>query len=332
MNSKNPVTILIFHQKYTPELTIQPTQLNQLQTGFGQIKWKIVEKVEHYFDAMVEAQIIWSNVFPIQYPANMSKLQWYQTTTTHTGGTIPEIAFQKKLTITNSRSVYAQNASEMVMGYLLSLAKQFSTLWTAQQNKHWMFLNEFTEKHRIQSLNGKKLGILGFGAIGQATAKKAKYFGMKVLASDIRKDLPISELDGFYLNDPSPIFSESDFVLISIPSCSQTKGLVNDRLLAQMKETACLINLSPASVLDEDYLYNMLKYKDVPAAILDCTNLQPLPPIHPLYQLDNIFITPHVACYDEQILEKLVDHFATNLKYFLAGKPLNDPIINYDYP
>ncbi|MBI2335511.1 MAG: hypothetical protein HYU97_01965 [Deltaproteobacteria bacterium] len=312
-------------------MTIAPSMLADLQKEFSKMEFVIASSVDEYFNHLSRAEIIWSNVFPVGFPQNTLQLKWFHTTTTHTGGQIPETAFRSSVFLTNNRSVYAENASEMVMAYLLIFAKQFVTLYTAQQQKTWLSLSQFPEKHRIRSLMGQTLGIVGFGAMGQSTAKKAKMFGMKVIASDINPTLNTALLDEFYLDDLKPIFVNSDYVLIALPLCPSTQGIISDKLLAQMKETACLINLSLGQVLDEIYLYNMLKYKDIAAAVLDSFQMQPLPPIHPFFELDNLLITPHVACYDQYVLTKLITHFRMNLTRYLAGETLIDPIPNYDY-
>ncbi len=323
--------ILVLHQKGDPKLTIQTNELETLVQKFQDIEWILTETADKYFDNIPQADIIWSNIFPFGYPQNTTQLKWFETTTTNMLEQIPQAAFQNKLLMTNSRSVLAQNASEMIMSYLLCCTKQVTTLLAAQQQKEWLAPSQFPEKHQIKSLADKTLGIIGYGAIGQATAQKAKCFGMQVIASDLRSNLDKTHVDKIYCNEMEPVFAESDYLLISLASTPKTKGIITDKLLSKMKESACLILISPMAVIDENYLFNMLKYQDIAGAVLDSFNMHPLPSIHPLYDLNNVMITPHIACYSENLTTLLIKHFAENLERYLNQKDLLDPIIDYDH-
>jgi lactate dehydrogenase-like 2-hydroxyacid dehydrogenase len=141
---------------------------------------------------------------------------------------------------------------------------------------------------------GATLGIIGFGRIGQAVAKRATGFDMRILYYDPNASPSGSNLPAVS-TDLDTLLQESDFVSIHVPLTSETRHLVNANFLSKMKSSAVLVNTARGGVLDQDALYKALKEHHIFAAALDVTDPEPLPLDSPLLELDNCIIVPHIA-------------------------------------
>jgi glyoxylate reductase len=168
---------------------------------------------------------------------------------------------------------------------------------------------------------GATLGIVGFGRIGQAVAKRATGFGMRILyydhsASDSESSLPAISTD---LNT---LLAESDFVSLHVPLTPETRHMVDAEFLSKMKPNAVLVNTARGGVLDQSALYETLKKKRIFAAALDVTDPEPLPLDNPLLELDNCIIVPHIASASVQSRDLMSYLSAKNLLAGLNGEKL----------
>jgi len=168
---------------------------------------------------------------------------------------------------------------------------------------------------------GATLGIIGFGRIGKAVAKRATGFGMQILyydhsASGSDPDLPAVSTD---LNT---LLAESDFVSLHVPLTPETRHMVNAKFLSKMKPSAVLVNTARGGVLDQSALYETLKEKRIFAAALDVTDPEPLPLDSPLLELDNCIIVPHIASASVQSRDMMSYLSAKNLLAGLNGEKL----------
>jgi len=167
---------------------------------------------------------------------------------------------------------------------------------------------------------GATLGIVGFGRIGQAMARRARGFDMRVLCYDpylASVDPDVAELVA--LDD---LLAESDFVSVHVPLTEQTHHLIGAAEMAKMKSTAVLINTSRGPVVDPDALWQALESEVIAAAALDVTEPEPIPADHPLLDHPNCLITPHIASASVATRDKMAVIAAENLLAALAGRPL----------
>jgi len=168
---------------------------------------------------------------------------------------------------------------------------------------------------------GATLGLVGFGRIGRAMARRAAGFDMRVLYYDplAREAQAVSAMRVESLDD---LLEQADFVSLHVPLNAETHHLMNSAALARMPPTAVLINTSRGAVVDMDALYEALKSRRIFAAALDVTEPEPLPLDHPLYELDNIIISPHIASASGSTREKMASMAAHNLLAGLRGERL----------
>jgi glyoxylate reductase len=167
---------------------------------------------------------------------------------------------------------------------------------------------------------GATLGIIGFGRIGQAVAKRAQGFAMRVVYADPLA-LPVQGIDATPV-DLDTLLREADFISVHTPLNEETYHLIDARALAKMKPTAVLVNTARGSVVDPQALYRALKEKHIFAAALDVTEPEPIPLDSPLLELDNLIVVPHIASASRSTRDKMAWMAAQNLVAGLKGERL----------
>jgi glyoxylate reductase len=168
---------------------------------------------------------------------------------------------------------------------------------------------------------GKTLGLVGFGRIGQAVAKRASGFEMRVIYHDPTAR-PVPGLQAQAVSSLDELLHQADFVSLHVPLTEATRRMVNADFLSKMKPNAVLVNTARGGVLDQDALYAALKNKQIFAAALDVTDPEPLPLDSPLLRLENCLIAPHIASASEQSRDDMALLAAENLIAGLKGERL----------
>jgi len=175
-------------------------------------------------------------------------------------------------------------------------------------------------------LSGATLGIVGFGRIGQAVARRAAGFNMRILAYS--PSLTQDEAAAFNAHrvELDELLRESDFVSLHTPLNNDTRHLINRDTLARMKPTAILVNTARGGVVDQEALYDALRNGVIGGAALDVTDPEPLPPDHPLLALSNVTIVPHVGSASKWTRDQMAIMAADNLIAGLKGEPLPNEV------
>ncbi len=167
------------------------------------------------------------------------------------------------------------------------------------------------------------LGIIGYGRIGQALARRARGFEMRVLYYDpFHQEEPAAGESRPQKVALDTLLRLSDFISLHVPLNEQTYHMINAEAFSKMKPTAILINTARGAVVDPQALYQALKSGQIAAAALDVTEPEPLPPQHPLLSLDNLIVTPHIASASVETRGKMVQMALENLKAGLRGERL----------
>ena len=169
-------------------------------------------------------------------------------------------------------------------------------------------------------LGGKTLGIIGFGRIGQATAKLAQAFGMRVIThSRTRKENDL----GVNFVDMDTLLAQSDFVSLHCPLSAENSGMVDSEFIAKMKDGAFLINTARGGLLDEQAVSVALASGKLSGAALDVVSEEPMKTENPLLTAPNCIITPHIAWAPRESRQRLLDCCVENIRAFLEGNPRN---------
>ena len=225
---------------------------------------------------------------------------------------------QSDVVVTNSAGVYADALSEFAIAAMLYFAKDLRQLVENQCAKRWA---PFT----VERLEGKSVGIIGYGGIGRAIGRRAAAMGMNVLAT--RRGGPIDDgivSESFAVDRLDELLGRSDYVAISAPLTSSTRGLINERRLSLMKREAVLVNVSRGAIVDEHALIRVLRRKEIRGAALDVFQFEPLRSSSPLWNLDNVLLSPHSADRTSDSHDRAMTFYLENLTRFRSGEPLRN--------
>jgi glyoxylate reductase len=167
---------------------------------------------------------------------------------------------------------------------------------------------------------GKTLGIIGLGRIGEAVARRARGFNMKILYYDEYRKLELEEKLNVQYVSLETLLKESDFITIHIPLTEKTRHMISERELSLMKPTAYLINTSRGPVVDEKALIKALKHGKIAGAGLDVYEKEPIGRRHPFVKLSNVVLLPHIGSASVETRMKMAVMAAQNLVNVLLGK------------
>ncbi|MEM1508407.1 MAG: glyoxylate reductase [Thermofilaceae archaeon] len=250
-----------------------------------------------------------------------------------------ESATRRGVYVTNTPGVLTDATADLAWALLLATARRVveadrfvreGNYWRTGTGWHPMMMLGY-------HVTGKTLGIIGMGRIGQAVAKRAKGFEMKILYYQ-RHRLPEEleyELSAKYVGLDT-LLQESDFITIHVPLTKETYHMIGEHQLRLMKPTAILVNTARGAVIDTDALIRALKEGWIAAAGLDVFEEEPLSPDHPLAQLNNVVLAPHIGSATHETRRKMAEIVAQNLIAFYKGEVppnlVNKEVINYSPP
>ena len=232
-------------------------------------------------------------------------------------------AKEHNIVVTNIPAYSTQSVAQMVFAHLLNITQRVGYYSTENTNGRWAKNQDFCYwDTNLIELAGKKIGIVGFGNIGQATARIALAMDMKVLAytSKNQADLPI----GILKVDLDELFSASDVISLHCPLTPETKELVNTKRLNMMKKNAILINTGRGPLINEKDLADALNKESIAGAGLDVLSTEPPLADNPLLTAKNCFITPHIAWATYEARTRLMQIAIDNLKSYMEGNIINN--------
>ena len=222
--------------------------------------------------------------------------------------------------LTNSRGIFSNSLAEFTLGGCLFFAKRFRRLVHNQEAGRW-------EQFDNEELRGKVIGIVGFGSIGQAVARLARAFGMRVLAVRKRPGLSLPEplAGAVYGHDGlGEVLPQCDFVVAASPLTPETRGLLGEPEFRAMKPSAVFVNVGRGPVVDEAALIRALEERWIHGAALDVFEKEPLPDGHPFYQMEHVLLSPHCADHSATWLQDAMQCFLRNFRRFASGLPLEN--------
>lgn len=263
-----------------------------------------------------DAEVLLAGRFNTEMFAAAKRLKWVQAIAAGVDRFLFPEFVSSDVILTNARGVHPAQVSDHVLALILAFSRKLGRFMKSQYARKWTRL-------QCEELQGKVLGIVGLGAIGKEIARKAKCFGMRVLAVDRDVAVPPTSVDEL-LKPPalSTLLKQSDFVALSVPLTRETEGLIGELELTTMKREAILINVSRGRIVREKALVRALREGKIGGAGLDVFEEEPLPPSSELWCMENVIITPHVAGSTPHYWAKVCDIFCENLKRYASGQPL----------
>lgn len=232
-------------------------------------------------------------------------------------------AINKGVIVTNVPAYSTTSVAQMTMALLLEMCHNTGLHSNAVHDGEWTKNENFSFwKTPLIELAGKTFGIIGFGTIGQATAKLAQAFGMQVITYS-RTKKPALETSTCKFVSLDVLLKESDFISLHCPLFPETQGIVNTKNISKMKDGVKIINTSRGQLVIEEDLKLALENGKVSGAALDVVSVEPIENTNPLLGVKNCIITPHIAWAPKESRARLLQTAIHNLEAYLDNKPVN---------
>ncbi len=262
-------------------------------------------------DCTIFDAVVCNSLFLYNHINNFNNLKFIQATSAGLDRLPLNYITRKSIILKNAKGVYSVPMAEWCMTKILDIYKNTKFFFDKQNECAW-------EKNReLLELNGSCAAIIGAGDIGTQVAKRLKAFDVSVAAVDLVK--PLSHYyDAYYhIDNIEDIIKKSDIVIITLPLTELTKNLFDRELLFSMKPNSIIINMSRGGIIDEKCLVQCLKTKKIKAAALDVFENEPLDSQSELWNIDNLYISPHNSFVSPKNIERLFSVIYNNLKEFI---------------
>jgi phosphoglycerate dehydrogenase-like enzyme len=239
---------------------------------------------------------------------------------------LDEVA-RRRIILTNGRGIHRIHMSEFALAAVINLARSCHILFRNQMQRKW-------DRSAPQGeINGSVLGILGLGDIGKEIARKASFLGMHVIGVK-RTPEPLEFVEGVYgSRDMGKVFEKSDYIINLLPYTAATERIIDRRYFGLMKESACFINIGRGKTVNEPDLIDALRNGRIRALMSDVYFEEPLPEDSPLWDLENVILTPHICGLSPKYMERALEIVDQNLEVYVhkRGRMINlvDPETGY---
>lgn len=255
---------------------------------------------------------------PVPWPETVAagKLKWIQSSAAGMDHCLTPEVIASNIPVTSASGLFADQVAEQTMALLLGLVRSLPVFFRAT------LARDFTRRP-TRDLTGMTVGIVGLGGNGRRIAETLKPFRVRIVATDLFPDDRPDTVDELWPADElHELLKVSDVVILCVPLNSQTRGMIGEKELSIMKNDSFLINVARGPVVVEEALCRALANRDIAGAGLDVTEIEPLPPESPLWELPSVIITPHVGAQSHRRVDSSTTLFCENLKRFENGEPL----------
>ena len=296
----------------------------------GDPAWSRTPEQQSRYDAMLDTAEVLYGIPDVAPPALARtvaanpNLRWVMTMAAGGGSQVvaaglPDEALNR-IVFTTSAGAHGVPLAEWAVFGLFCGRKELPRLQRQQRAHDW--------PTRIvgRPIEGSTVLIAGLGGIGQQVAARCKALGMTVLGVK-RSVSPVDNVDEVHaLDDLAAIIGRADHIVLTLPGTEQTEHLVNAELLAKTKPGVTVVNVGRGTVIDEGALIDALRTEQVGFAALDVFEREPLEADSPLWDLDNVLISPHSGGLDSKEDERICEIFCRNLRAYLAGRPMDNVV------
>jgi len=231
-----------------------------------------------------------------------------------------EAAASRGITVTNIPAYSTPFVAQHSFALILNIFNKVAQHSESAKAGAWANCQDFSYTHGVlNELQGKTLGIIGLGSIGEKVAEIAKAFGMNIVA--LKSARPAK--DSVQRLEHDPFFAQSDIISLHCPLSPESQEIINSKSIALMKSSAVIINTGRGPLINEADLAQALNEGKIAAAGLDVLSSEPPAADNPLLSAKNCFVTPHIAWAAQECRERLIQIAADNIKAFLAGEAIN---------
>jgi phosphoglycerate dehydrogenase-like enzyme len=269
--------------------------------------------------ADVECLVTFGRKLPDGLLPRATRLQWIHSLSVGVDGLLDSDGLTTDIVVTNCRGAHSDDVADHAFAFILAHARCLPAFGAAQRDHRWQ---KRGLDDQMFHLEGRVLGIVGLGSIGEAIARRGSAFGMRVWATrrrggavaGIERLLPTAGLD--------ELLEAADVVVVACALTADTQGLFNAPRFERMKRTAFFVNVARGSIVRETDLVAALQNGRIAGAGLDVFEEEPLPETSPLWTLPNVILTPHMSVVSPGSIERASAVWAENVRRYRAREPL----------
>jgi len=289
----------------------------------------VLDRIDHSPSAVIEAigdaEIIYTNKTPLPKEVlnNVPSVKYIGVLATGYNVVDVDCAKECGIQVTNIPTYGTAAVAQFTLALLLEMCHRIGDHDAAVKNGEWASCPDFCFwKHPLIELSGKTMGFIGFGRIGQATAKLAQAFGLNLLVFN-RSQNPDMISDTCQYASLDDVLAKSDIISLHCPLTEDTQGIINQSTIGKMKDGVMIINTARGPLIVEQDLKDALETGKVAAAAIDVASVEPILADNPLLTAKNCIMTPHIAWASKEARQRLMNSTVENLEAFLGGNPIN---------
>ncbi|MDQ0861620.1 D-2-hydroxyacid dehydrogenase [Bacillus sp. V2I10] len=287
----------------------------ELVNEFPEVNFNFDNRINEVMDEVKEAEVIltYGEDLTADIIGQAKELKWLMVASAGMDKLPFDALIHQNILVTNSKGVHKIPMAEYTISMMLQISRESQQLRENQQERKW------DRRVKMHELHGKKIFILGAGAIGTEIARLAKAFGMKTEGMN-RSGRIVEYFDEIHTyNGLEEGMRKADFVVSVLPSTKETKGILDYKIFSLMKPEGVFINIGRGDAVCEDDLVKVLNEGKLKHAVLDVFREEPLRQDHPFWGMKNVTVTPHLSGITENYLPRAMDIFKTNLALYIDG-------------
>ncbi|MFW5981123.1 MAG: D-2-hydroxyacid dehydrogenase [bacterium] len=303
-------------------IDLKDKYLDDLRESFSELEIVKSLEIEEQKKEIKDAEIVicGGNGLKEELLKAANNLQWIQSWSAgldaFNNDQILEQLQEKEIKLCSSSGIHGDPIAEHVMGFLINYSRRLYDYYRMQQKKEWDFI-------QVDQLSGKSLAIIGLGSIGLEIAARAKAFNMTTLGVKRNFSENIDNIDELsYNHQLLEVLEKADYIVVTVPLTDETRDMFGEKEFAVMKKSAFFVNIARGGVVDEKALIKALERKEIAGAGLDVFAEEPLDSDSPLYQMENVYITPHVSGAHPDYNKNAIGIFKENLVRYLDEEEL----------
>ena len=275
-------------------------------------------------EALTGAEVYCGFGVPREAFGRSDRLRWVHSGAAGVGGSLYPEMRERDVIFTNSAGTHGVPVAEHAIAMMFYFARAMDQVEVGRRTGRWNRDRVSGYDSPVRELTDSVVGVIGYGGIGRELGRRAKGLGMRVWA--VKRTLggaKPEEVDRIFGSEGlGAVLAGSDYVVVTVPHTSETDGLIGAAELSRMKRGAVLINVARGRIVDEEALIEALRSGEIRGAGLDVYWEEPLPPTSPLWELDNVCLTPHIAGLSPRFWERETELIVENTKRYLAGEPM----------
>jgi phosphoglycerate dehydrogenase-like enzyme len=263
-------------------------------------------------------EILLVSTCPLKILADADNLRWLQCTNAGVDFLQPLADRLRNVQISNARGIHADIMADYAIGMITMWNWNIRSVLQQQETRSWV-------PKFVDCLAGKTLLVVGLGAVGTAIASRGKSAGLRVIGIKRHRVADPENVDEVHAPEElAAVLPLADYIVIAAPSTPLTRKMIAAKEFAMMKRSAFLVNVARGDLVDESALIHALQSAMIAGAALDVFETEPLPSTNPLWAMDNVIITPHIAGNPSGYHDQVCAIFSENLQRYNAGLPLRN--------